>query len=141
MTLKIYDATEVDISFAGIPITGGFADGEFVRIERETEKFGDVVGTDGEVTRNSNKDDRATVTVILMQTAASNAVLRGLINADDATPGGSGVGALLINSARNDGGLLHEGAESWVMTPTDHSYDREATSREWQIRVAKLRDL
>ena len=138
---QVYDATEVDISFAGIPITGGFADGEFVRIERETEAFGVVVGTDGEVTRNSNNDDRATVTVILMQSSESNAVLRGLVNADKNTPGGSGIGALLINSSRNDGGLLHEGAESWIMTPPDHSYDREATSREWQFRVAKLRDL
>ena len=140
MTLKIYDATEVDFSFAGIPITGGFDDGEFIRIERETEKFQDQVGTDGEVVRTSTKDNRATITLILMQTAEANEVLRGLVNADDATPGGSGVGALQIDSKRNDGGVLHEASRAWIQTPPDHAYDREATSREWRFRCDNLRD-
>lgn len=134
----VYDSDQVRISIAAIPITGGFADGEFVRIERETEAFTDVVGTDGEVTRSKTNDNRATVTIVLMQTAAANALLSALHNVDKAVPGGAGVGPLLIEDG--NGLTLHEAAECWIQSSADVSYDREATAREWPIRVANLID-
>lgn len=138
MGFKVYNADEVAISVAGIPITGGFADGEFVRIERETEAFSDVVGTDGEVTRSKTNDKRATVTIILMQTADANDLLAALHRTDKKTPGGSGVGRTLIEDL--NGRALYEAAKSWIMTSPDVSFDREATSREWPIRLAELED-
>ena len=138
MGFKVYDADQVRISVAGIPITGGYADGEFCRIERETEAFVDIVGTDGEVTRTKTNDNRATVTILLMQTAEANALLSALHNTDKALPGGAGVGPLLIEDG--NGLALHEGAQCWIQKAPDTSYDREATAREWVIRVAKLLD-
>ena len=135
---KVYDSNEVKISIAGIPIEGGFADGEFCRIEPETEAFTDVVGTDGEVTRSKSNDGRATVTILLMQTAESNAALSALHNQDKNTPGGSGVGRLLIKDL--NGATIHEAAQCWIQNRPVANYDREATAREWPIRVADLKD-
>lgn len=138
MGFKVYDADQVSITIAGVPIIAGFADGEFLRIERETEAFSDVVGTDGEVTRSKSNDDRATITVILMQTADSNDLLAALHRNDKRTPGGAGVGRTLIEDL--NGRALYEARKSWIMTSPDASFDREATSREWAIRVEKLED-
>lgn len=138
MSFKVYDSSEVGVSFAGIPITGGYADGEFVRIERETEAFTDVVGTDGEVTRSGTNDNRANVTIRLMQTAEANALLSALHNTDKATSGGAGVAPLLIED--RNGLTLHEAAKAWIVSSPDSSYDREATPREWVIRCADLID-
>jgi len=139
MALKIYDADQVAISIAGIPITGGYADGEFCRIERETDAFVDVVGTDGEVTRSKSGDDRATVTILLMQTAESNALLAALHNADKLAANGAGVGPLLIKDLNSDT-TLHSSPECWVQSSPSVSYGREAGAREWPIRVSKLID-
>ena len=133
---RVYSSSQVKVSIAGIPITGGYADGEFLRIERETEAFSDVVGTDGEVTRNATKDDRATVTLILMQSAEANAVLSAFHNADKNAEGGAGGGRFLVEDL--NGTTLHEGAQCWIQAEPDASYDREVTPREWVVRVAKL---
>lgn len=135
---KVYDSNEVKISIAGIPITGGFADGEFLRIEPETEAFTDVVGTDGEVTRSKSNDGRATATILLMQTAEANAALSALHNQDKNQPGGAGVGRFLVQDL--NGGTLHEAAQCWIQNRPNVSYDREATAREWPIRLADLKD-
>lgn len=135
---KVYDSNEVTISIAGIPITGGFDDGEFIRIERDTEVFGDKVGTDGSVTRFKTNDDRATVTIILMQTADANDQLSTLLISDKNAPNGFGVGRLLIQDL--NGRSLHESAQAWVQDFADVAYGREATAREWPIRVAQLQN-
>ncbi len=133
---RVYSSSQVTISIAGIPITGGYADGEFLRIERETEAFSDVVGTDGEVTRNATKDNRATATIILMQSAEANQQLSELHNNDKNTEGGAGVGRFLVEDL--SGITVHEGAQCWIMAEPDASYDREAGPREWQVRIANL---
>ncbi len=133
--MKVYDPTEVTVSFAGIVIQG-YADGEFIRIEQEGDDFTDVVGTDGEVSRSKTSDRRATVTFILMQTSASNALLSAISNADRNAPGGAGVGALFIRDRQ--GTSLYRAAEAWISKPPNVSMDRAPTSREWTLRAAKL---
>jgi hypothetical protein len=134
--MKTYSAKHVTISFAGLVIDGGFGDGEFLRIEQETDAFGDVVGTDGEVSRSPTNDDRATITIILMQTSDFNAPLSALHNADKAAPNGAGVGPVYIRDRL--GTTLHQADAGWIAKPPDSRFDRAATSREWKIRVEKL---
>lgn len=133
---RVYSSSNVKINIAGIPVVSGFADGEFVRIERDTEAFTDVVGTDGEVTRNATKDNRATVTLFLMQSSEANQVLSQLHNSDKNAEGGAGVGRFLVEDL--NGGNRHESAQCWIQNDPAISYDREATSREWTIRVSNL---
>lgn len=134
---KVYDANEVTLSIAGLLIDAGFADGEFCRIEQESDDFVDVVGTDGEVTRSKTNDRRATVTVLLMQSSLGNSLLSALNNIDLAAGNGAGIGPLLIQD--NQGTTIYTGDACWVSKPPNVSFDRAATAREWTVRVANLK--
>lgn len=136
MGMKVYDADQVSVIIGAIPIESGFADGEFLRIEQETDDYSDVVGTDGEVTRSKTGDRRATATVLVMQTSNSNQALSALSNLDRITPNGAGVVPFLVKD--NNGNGLYEAEHCWVQRGPDVSFDREATPREWTIRIANL---
>lgn len=133
--LKHYDAKSLTISLAGINIQG-FADGEFVSIQEESDTFADVVGADGEVSRAPTNDNRATVTFTLMSTSPSNRLLSALLKADKTTPGGAGVGALIIRNRLT--GEQYRANEAWISKPPDVAFDRGVTSRAWTIRTAEL---
>lgn len=134
--MKTYDADQVSVAIAGIPIDGGYADGEFVRIENNEDAFTMVVGTDGKVTRSKTNNHTATVTLILMQSATANAALSALYNIDINAPNGAGIGPLLI--ADQGGTALYTAAKCWIQKPPNVSFDRAATPREWVIAVEKL---
>jgi hypothetical protein len=131
--LRHYDAKSVTVSLAGINVQG-FADGEFVTIQQEANDFEDVVGSDGEVSRAPTNDNRATVTFVLMQTSPTNQLLSALLRLDKATPGGAGVGALIIRN-RLSGGEIYRANHAWIQKPPDVSMDRGPTPRTWTIRA------
>jgi len=136
--LYLYDPDQILITVAGIPITG-FADGEFCTIERDSDAFQDVVGTDGEVTRSKSNDGRATITIRLMQSSPTNTLLSALHNSDKNAPGGVGVGPFYMQDLSNlVGGTLLVAEKCWIAKAPDSSWDRTPTEREWKIRVAKL---
>lgn len=135
MSTKHYDADQVTVAIAGIPISG-YADGEFLTLTMESDAFTDVVGTDGDVTRSKTNDRRATCTVKLMQSSDSNDLLSALYNTDQKAPNGAGVGAFLIKDRQ--GRSLFAATACWIMKAPDISLDRTATAREWTIRVAEL---
>lgn len=132
---KVYDPDQVTVTIAGILI-GGFADGQFIQIEKDTQDFQDVVGTDGEVVRSKSNDKRATVTISLIQTSASNQLLSALLAADKASANGAGVGPLLIRD--RSGTSLFTAENAWISKSPSVTFDRTATSREWEIRCAHL---
>lgn len=139
MTLKIYDSKEVSIVFAGIPITGGFADGEFCRIEQSEQDFLTEIGTDGEVTRSKSNNQHAAVTITLMQSATINNALSALNNVDKKATNGAGVGPLLIKDKQ--GTSLYVASKSWIAAPPVPVFDRTAKAREWRIECADLERL
>ena len=116
--------------------TAHTGDGEFLSVTQEGPAFADVVGSNGGVTRSKTNDFRATVTVTLMQTSEVNSVLSALLNADLLASNGAGVGALLIKDLQ--GTTLYECTEAWIQKAPDASFDRQATTRAWEIRCANL---
>ena len=134
--MKNYDPKEVTVSFAGI-VAEGYADGEFVTVEGLSDDFSDVVGTDGEVSRSKTSDRRATVTIKLMQTSATNVLFSAISNRDRESPNGAGVGALVIRDRQ--GTSIYESAEAWIVKPPNAAFDRTPTAREWAIRCANLK--
>lgn len=135
--MKVYDPDQISIVFAGI-LMRGYADGEFVRVEPRTEDFTLKIGTDGEGTRSKTNDRSATVTIILEQTSEVNAQLSALRNLDVNTPGGAGVGALLIRDRL--GNTLHRANAAFIQQMPASSYDRESTSREWVIICERMEE-
>lgn len=132
----VYDPDNVSIMVCGIPIEGGFADGTFIEIEQDSDDFVDVVGTDGAVTRSKTNDRRATITITLMQSSESNALLSALNNIDRKAKNGAGVGPCLITD--NQGTSLYAGEKSWIAKPPTAGFDKTAGPRAWKIRVASL---
>ena len=137
--VKSWDAKEVTVSIAGLLIDSGFADGEFLRIEQDTDDWGDVVGTDGEVARFKTNDRRANVALILLQTSGGNDLLSGLSKLDMSAPNGAGIGAFLVRDRQ--GTSLYRGKAAWVKKGPNVSMGREVTGREWTLRVANLERL
>jgi hypothetical protein len=133
--LREWNASEVAMSFAGIPITG-YADGEFVTIEPEADDYGDTNGTDGETTRWRTNDLRATVTFKIMQTSSSHPLLMAMSNVDLAALNGAGVGALQIANLTT--GERYEAPEAWIKRRPNVPMAREVGPREWIIRCAAL---
>src|SRR5262245_42783662 len=133
---KVYNADEITLTIAGALIESGYADGEFLRVEQETDDFIDVCGTDGEVAVSKTNDRRATITVILLQTSDANDVLSALSNLARNSPGLAGAGPLYIRD--RNGRTVYQAASCWIAKPPDAAFDRSATSREWKVRVDRL---
>lgn len=135
--MATYDPSLYTLVVAGIPIpSDGYADGEFIKIERDVQKFTDVSGTDGSVTRAKQLDRRATCTFSTMQGATINAVLSTLLLADLNSDNEAGIGPFLLKD--RNGLTVHEGEKCWIAKDPDVSLDRNPTARPWMIRVAKL---
>lgn len=139
---RVYSAKEVSVSVAGVPIfkggPGGAADGDFVRVEWDSDAFTDKTGADGAlVVREATNDERATVTLILMQPSDGNDLLSDLLTRDRNSPNGAGVGAIEIRDS--NGETLLRGQQAWVRKPATVTFGKESGNREWPIRVAALK--
>lgn len=139
MAVFTYDANQVTIAISGIPITGGFADGEFLTIEPSEDGFTEVVGTSGEVVRSKTFNRTATVTLRFLQTAEANDFLGSLYETDYAAPNGAGIGAFAVRDL--NGTALYTAPNCWIKRRPTATFGREATEREWVIMVDDLKVL
>lgn len=137
MALKVYDPDQISIIIGGHSVRG-FADGQFLNIVGNADLFSDAVGSDGDdITRTKNNDQRATITLSLMQTSDSNDVLDAIANSDQIAPNGAGVFDILIRD-RGTGRAMYKADGGWINKQPDAAYDRTPQPRAWTIRVAKL---
>lgn len=132
---KKYLPDEITLRVGG-DLIKGFAPGEFITIEEQSERIVSVVGTDGEVAVSRVLDRRATITFKLLQTSDSNDVFATMMQQNQDGPGLPGVRDLYIRDRQ--GRSIHEAPVCMVMQAPTVSYDREATSREWQILATSL---
>lgn len=131
MAIKNYDPKNVHVSLSGIPLSG-FADGTFVSISFESDAWIHESGSDGEEMRTKSNDNRATCTITLMESSASNDVLSGLYLADKA----SSAGAVPFMVKDNNGTTLVTAVSAWVRKMTDISKGRSGENREWTISLS-----
>lgn len=130
-----YSADEVTLSLAGQIMDSGYAEGEFVSVEPQSEGWTDKVGADGEVARAKVLDRRATAKVKLLQTSAGNALLMALYNSDANGANGAGVGVFVLRD-RGTGEDLVRADHAWVMKLPTISRGKEIVEYEWTIRLA-----
>lgn len=133
--VKVYTPDEVVIVVGPALIESGLADGEFVRLEQESDDTSDVAGVDGEVSVSRGNDKRATLTIILQATSDHNDTLSVLSNLVRNAPGMTGAIVPFALKDRN-GRAKYTGENCWVQKPPDVSFDRQTTPREWTIRIA-----
>lgn len=133
MAVHEYDPGKVDISFAGLPITG-FASGTFITAEREADAYTKSIGADGEATRTRNRNISGMVTLTLTQTALSNQDLSLLAVVDEET--GTGVAPLMVKD--NAGNSIYLAAEAWIRKVPNGEFGDEAGNREWVFDCATI---
>jgi len=108
-----------------------------VTVEQNEDSFVLSVGVDGEGTRAKSNNRSGTVTVVLAQSSASNALLSAVHNLDINTPNGDGIGPLLI--ADRSGTSLYEAENAWTRKPPAAEFGRDgAATREWVFETENL---
>lgn len=132
--VKIYDLNRVTFNFAGIPIESGFGEGEVIKAERLKPDFTTKEGADGSVTRSKTGSKQTKVTVVLLQSAAGNAVFSAIRTQDLLANNGAGVAPLLVTDL---GGLsVLKAGKAWIEGPPAQGYGAEAGMRIWTIIAA-----
>lgn len=133
MAAKTYNSKKVQVSFLNQPITG-FADGEFISAEMNSDQVTLVVGADGEGARAMSADGSGIVKLTLLQTSLGNDILTAALNKDRLT--NLNVGPLLIKDV--SGRTFVMGAEAWVKKFANVTLDKEVKAREWTLECADL---
>lgn len=120
---KPLDPKLVSISL-GTHIVSGFADGTFAAFAQNRDTYALTVGADGEGTRVKSNDKSGRLTITLLKSSASNAVLSALANADAQN-------ACMIKD--NNGDTIASAANAWLVRQADFEYSNEETTVEWII--------
>ena len=131
MPLKTYDPKDVSVIVGGFPMTG-FADGEFITVERSNNTFEKATGADGETTRVKQNDKSGEMTLTLMQTSQSNNILTTFAIADEEA--NAGIVPVLIKEGNS--GTILESAFAWIRKPAAVSYGKDVSTREWVFDMA-----
>jgi hypothetical protein len=129
-----YSADKVMISLAGRRIDSGFAEGEFLSIERDAPRFTRKTGADGAVTRSKNLNRGATAKLKLMQTSLGNDVLAALVALGESSDNGADVGDFLVQDMT--GGMLVRADKAWVEKEPVVGRGAESGETEWTIALA-----
>lgn len=133
MGVKTFDPKQVQMIIGGNQIAG-FADGEFINVERDENTFSKVVGADGEVSRAKSNNRSGILTLTLLQTSASNDILSAIMIADELT--NSGIIPIYIKDSLGTSTLFS--GEGWVQKPPAFTADKEIGNREWVIDLASV---
>lgn len=133
MAVKTYDPKKVSVSFGGFDLNG-FAEGTKVNVEFNEDAWTLQIGVDGEGTRSKSNDRSGRVTVQLMQSSDSNAVLTSIAELDRLS--NSGAVPLMIKDGNGDS--LHSAETAWIVKSASAEYAIEAGPREWIIETDTL---
>ena len=128
-----YSPDKITIVLGNI-LVGGYADGTFVKVTRDSESFKDEVGAGGDVVRVKNLDKRGSIVITVQSSSPTNDLLSALLIADEAS--GSAHVPVLVKDLI--GTTLCGAENAWLLKPADIEYGNEASSREWTIRCADL---
>ncbi len=135
-TTSYYNLDQISFSFAGIIITGDFGEGAALSVKRNTELFENTTGRSGDVVRSRTNDKMGTIEVTFLQTSAYNALFNAVVELDNATPNGAGVGALQIKDREN--GDIYSSPKAWIQILPETELNRKASDRTWTIACNPL---
>ncbi len=128
--MKQYDPAKV-IVIVGPIMVSGFADGTFISAEKNVDTFSLVVGAGGEATRVRSQNNSGKVTLTLLQTSETNALLAAMHEADRLLPAGAGVVPILIKDVF--GTTVVGATKAWISKPPKVEFGKDTGTREWTI--------
>lgn len=130
MALLNYSPKDITISIAGMHTVGGYVDGTFVKITKDSEPFKTQRAMDGETARLYQEDAGYTMELTLAQSSSSNSVFSALWNIDTATQ----LGKFPVFMRDGNGQTTFFSALSWIEQPPDVSFGTSVESRTWRFR-------
>lgn len=134
--MKTYDFKQVSCVLGPSPLTG-FADGDGMTVEYESNLFNLTVGADGESTRAKTNNRSAKIMIRLQKTSPANDILNEYYQADKLSNGG--VFPLLIKD--NNGTELHGAEQCWIEKEPNAPFGAESPVREWTLRTDNLNSI
>jgi hypothetical protein len=134
--LKDFDPSQLSVIVGG-QIISGLADGESVKAEPNEDAVTLSIGSQGHGVRTHNANKSGKITLTLLHTSESNAVLQGFKVTDELSK--NGTFPVLIRD--NSGGDLITCSSGWIMKQASASFGKEATNKEWVIETHDLKVL
>ena len=135
LVMGLYSADQVSLTWGPISMTGRGPD-TFCKVERNEDSFKLKVGADGETARSRLLNRSGKITVTLLQTSRTNALLEAALLADEASPNGVSVFPLMVKDY--GGNALWVAPEAWIMKPASHEMAAEVGTREWVFECSNL---
>lgn len=126
MSVKTYDPKQVAIIVAGSQISG-YANGSFIKVERDEDAFSKVTGADGYSSRAKSNNRGGVMTVTLAQTSDSNDILNAFALADEV----SNAGVVPVMMKDNSGRTTIFSGFAWVKKTAGADFAKEIGNREW----------
>jgi hypothetical protein len=134
--MATYNLDQVSCSLAGIPVLGGWGEGESLTIKRNSEIYENTVGRGGHVVRSRTNDQTGTVEITLLQTDPVNTAFAALARLDENTPHGAGIGT--FQSRDRENGDEYVAGKAWIQAWPDTDFARKAGDRTWMVYCEKL---
>lgn len=133
MVVLTYNPGDVTLIVGGVEIVG-FADDEFILIERDEDAFIKKVGVAGEVTRLKNQNRAGKITFKLMQSSISNDELSFLAALDES----QGFGAVPALARDLSGRSVFATPFAWVKRYPRAEYKKTVGTWTWVLDTASL---
>ena len=134
MSVKEYDPDMIDVLVSGAPLSG-FQEDSIIEVEFDDDDFQMVKGVDGDVTRSRVIARTATVTIKLLNTSRSNAVLSAIRAQGAPGTGTADVFAFMLRD-RNGASVLATDT-AWIMHAPGISHSGKANARDWKLTLVK----
>ena len=133
MAVFQYDPKAYSLIVGGNIITG-FADDDFIEIERDEDAFTKKTGVDGITTRAKNNNRSGHVIIRIMQSSSSNDALTALALADEASMGG----AVAVLCKDGSGRSAFSSVSGWVKKFPKTAWKKDVNFWEWTIDCVAL---
>lgn len=128
---KNYSFSNVNAIF-GILELEGFGEGDdVITVVPEKEQFADMAGAKGDVVRSQTNDNRATITVKLLQTSKSNKDLTVIYNSDKE----AGTGIAPFNIEDKETGETYTCLNAWIQKYAEVKRGQGPNMMEWIFRT------
>jgi hypothetical protein len=130
---RTYDPAQINL-IVGQNVVSGFADGTFVKVERNVDQAALQVGADGESTLALSQNRSGRFTFTLQQSSPLNDVFSALSDALENRSGG--FQPVMVKD--NNGTTLAHAEKAWCVKRASTGFGKDPETREWIFETGNL---
>lgn len=134
--LPTYGSRRASVNWGGVAFEG-FSDDAIVSMERNSDLTDEAVSADGKVATSINPDRSGTVTVSLMQTSPTNAILSAVLNIQEERDELYKVGLV----AEEDSGVIAVANNAYLKKAPTVGLSKTQQTYEWTFFCDELKYL